>query len=127
MPPVPVEASAIARSAMRGDAVAIDVLHREDVDARARMRAFSSVVEIPDAERARCVRAAPTATSRSPHSSRRLAAEQRRQRHAVHVSASRRRRRIHVAVRVHPDQAERAARVSRTQSALAATEPAARL
>ena len=33
--------------------------------------------------------------------------EQRRQRHAVHVAAGRRLRRVHVAVGIHPDQAER--------------------
>ena len=45
-----------------------------------------------------------------PRELRRLLAEQRRQRHAVHVAAQRRRRRVHVAVRVDPQQADRQVR-----------------
>ena len=44
-----------------------------------------------------------------PRQLRRLGAEQRRERHPVDVAARRRGRRVHVAVRVHPDQAERLA------------------
>ena len=51
--------------------------------------------------------AAPTATKPIAASSAGSCAEQRRERHAVHVAAGRRLGRVHVAVRVDPDQAER--------------------
>ncbi len=48
-------------------------------------------------------------------SSARFGTEQRGQRHAVHVAARRARRRVHVAVRVDPQQPERLARVARVR------------
>ena len=56
----------------------------------------------------------------------RLGSEQRRERHAVDVAAQRRRRRVHVAVRVDPQQADRQVLACAcAQSAAAATDPAA--
>ncbi len=126
MPPVPADASAMARSAIARDAVAIDVLHREDVHARRADAILLALVEIPDADE-HGVLGQHRRRRADRRELRRFLPEQRRERHAVHVAAGRRLGRVHVAVRVDPDEAQRIAEMRATQSALAATDPAARL
>ena len=58
---------------------------------------------------------------------RRLLAEQRRERHAVHVAAAAARRRVHVAVRVDPDQRRSARRCGGRSRRWPRPSPAARL
>ncbi len=106
-PTVPLVACARARSVTDGDAQAIDVLHREDEAAGRAHRRLLTLVEVADADehgvcRQHLGREAADVGERS-----RRGAEQRRQRHAVHVARKRRLRRVHVAVGVDPDQAER--------------------
>ena len=100
-----------------GDAVPIDVLHREDVrrfESRIRCFSWSSRLRTPMSTVR--VGAAPSAIAAADRRElRRLRAEQRRERHAVHVAARRRRRRVHVAVRVDPEQAD-VARPARRRS-----------
>ena len=127
MPPVPVEASASARSAIVGDAVAIDVLHREDVDARRANLLLLLLVEIADADEHGVLRARPTAiepidasSSGSWPSSAASGIPCTLPLSVVAACSCRRARRprsVRAACEV----------VRRTQSALAATEPAARL
>ena len=82
------------------------VLHREDVHLRRAHELLLDLVEIADADEHRV--SASTAGSSPPMraSSARLGAEQRRQRHAVHVAGLARLGRVHVAVRIDPDEPE---------------------
>ena len=109
MPAVPAPAIAIACSVDGGDALPVDVLHREDVHARGAHHLLLALVEIADADQHRVLRPdlrREAADLRELGGSR---PEQRGERHAVHVAAERRRRRVHVAVRVHPDAGRAAA------------------
>ena len=93
-----------------GNAVLVDVLHREHVNLRrresgssrasSRLRTPMSTVLI-GANLRRCWP--------MRRELRRFVAEQRRERHAVHVAARGRRGRVHVAVRVDPDEPDRLA------------------
>ena len=89
------------------DAVAIDVLHREDVHARLTDDLLFAFVEIADADEDGVLGQHLRREAADPRQLGGLGAEQRRERHAVDVAAGRTRRRVHVAVRVDPDQADR--------------------
>ena len=106
MPAVPAPAIAIACSYGR-DAGAVDVLHREDVDARFADDLLLALVEIADADQHGVLGRHLRREAADARELRRLRSEQRGERHAVDVAAAGGRRRVHVAVRVHPDQAER--------------------
>ena len=107
MPAVPRPASVDRLLGDRRDALAVDVLHREDVDARVADRDLFAFVEIAHADEHGVRREHLGRDAADPRELRRLLAEQRRERHAVDVAAQRRRRRVHVAVRVDPQQADR--------------------
>ena len=79
-------------------------------------RLLLAIVEIADADAAPCARGR-TFGEKPPIRDElgRLGPEQRGERHAVHVAARRSRRRVHVAVRVDPDQAERLAAPARAR------------
>ena len=126
MPPVPAPAIAERLLGDGGDAGAIDVLHREDVHAGVADDLLFAFVEIADADEHGVLGQHFRREAADPRQLGRLGAEQRRERHAVDVAAAERRGRVHVAVRVDPDQAERLFS-RRRKSAVAATDPAARL
>ena len=92
-----------------GDAVLVDVLHREDMHLRVADLLLLERVQVADADEHRPVRAHFRRARADLRELGRLRPEQRRERHAVHVAAGGRRRRVHVAVRVHPEQADLAA------------------
>ena len=90
----------------RRDAAAVDVLHREDANARGAHDLLLPLVEIADADQHGVLGLHLRREPADSRQLRRLLAEQRRERHAVDVAAAARRRRVHVAVRVDPDQAD---------------------
>ena len=126
IPPVPADASGDRALGHPGHPVAIDVLHREDVDAGGADLILLAVVQVADADEHGVLRRHRGAVADGGELAR-LLAEQRGQRHAVNVAALGRVGGVHVAVGVHPDEAQRVADPCLTQAALAATEPAARL
>ena len=88
------------------DAVAIDVLHGEDVDAGRADLFLLALIEIADPHEHR-VLGQHRGHRPDRRELQRFPSEQGREWHAVHVAALGRRRRVHVAMGVHPDQAKR--------------------
>ena len=102
MPPVPAPASASARSTTE----AIDILHRKDVDLRSAHQLFLDVVEVPDADQHRVLGQDRGAVAGESRELVRFGAKDGRERHAVNVARLAGLRRVHVAVRVDPQQSE---------------------
>ena len=100
----------------RGDAVAVDVLHREDVHAGRANLLLLLLVEVADADEHGVLRAAPTATMPIDASSAGSWPSSAASGMPCTLPLRRRLRRVHVAVRVHPDQAERLRRRARGPS-----------
>ena len=107
MPAVPSPARRDRLFDDRRDALAIDVLHREHVDARVADGDLLALVEVADADEDGLRRQHLGRRAADARQLGRLGAEQRRERHAVDVAAQRCRGRVHVAVRVDPQQADR--------------------
>jgi hypothetical protein len=91
----------------RRDPLAIDVLHREYVHARVPHLLLLHVVQVADTDEHGLLRDDFGREVADAGQFRRLRPQQRGQRHPVHVAARRRRGGVHVAVGVHPEQAER--------------------
>jgi hypothetical protein len=89
------------------DALAVDVLHREHVDARIPDSDLLAFVQIANADEHRVGGMDLWGSPADSGQLRRLAAEQRGERHAVDVAAQRRGGRVHVAVRVDPQEPHR--------------------
>jgi hypothetical protein len=91
----------------RRDARPIDVLHGEDRDARFAHQLFLAIVEVADTDENGLVRGHLRGEAAEARELRGLGPEERGQRHTVNVAARAAGRRVHVTVRVHPDQAKR--------------------
>ena len=123
-------ASAIAMRAFHhlGDAEAIDLLHREHVHLRRAHDLLLDLVEVADADEHRVLRRAPPARRRAKcASSAGSAPSSAASGMPCTLPDSLDDGIVHVAVRVHPDQAERLAAACARAPAAAATEPAPRL
>ena len=107
MPPVPSPASASARSITCADAEPIDVLHREDVHLRRAHQLLFDLVEIADADE-HGVLPASTAGRSPPMRASSAGSEPSSAASGMPCTLpeSLVSGRVHVAVRVHPDQAE---------------------
>ncbi len=88
-------------------ALAIDVLHREHVHVRRAHQLLFPIVEIAHADEDGVRGQHLRRETGDAGELRRFRAEERRERHAVHVAARRAGRRIHVAMRVDPQEADR--------------------
>src|SRR6266542_1545377 len=89
------------------DAAAVDVLHREYADAGFAHQLLLAFVEVTNADEDGMLRQHFRREAADARELCRLRTEQRRERHPVNVTATRRRGSVLVAMRVDPDEPER--------------------